>query len=148
MKVDDIIGDAMMAGRNDGNVSEQAQQAANEAAKRWNELGRQARKRADEAKKEAVKGLNSAAEALRRETRDLGAGQEVSENVDEIAQGLERAATYLRKHSYEDMGEDVRRVVRGSPLRTLSLIFIVGLVLGLLLRGSDHDDDRYNRNYR
>jgi hypothetical protein len=137
-----------MPGQKNGSVSEQAQQAADEAAKRWSELGREARKRADEAKKEAVKGLNSVAETLRRETREAGVSHEVSENVDQIAKGLEHAATYLRKHSYEDMGEDVKRVVRGNPLRTLTFIFIVGLVIGLLLRGNGHNYDRYGGNYR
>lgn len=138
----------MMPSRNDGGASEQAQKIADDAAKSWNELGRQARKRADEAKKEAVKGLNSVADALRREAHEMGAGHEASENVDQIAQGLEHAATYLRKHSYEDMGEDVKRVVRGSPFRTLTIIFIVGLVIGLLLRGNGHNHDRHNGNYR
>lgn len=137
-----------MASQSDGTVSEQAKQAADEATKRWNELGKQARKRADEAKKEAVKGLNGVAETLRRETRESGASPEVLDNVDQIAQGLESAATYLRKHSYEDMGEDVKRVVRRSPFRTLTIIFIVGLVIGLLLRGSGQTHDRSNGNYR
>lgn len=137
-----------MAVNGDGTVSEQAKQAADEAAKQWKELGRQARKRADDAKKEAVKGLNSVAETLRKEMREAGASPEVSENIDLLADGLERAATYLRKHSYEDMGEDVKRVVRRSPFRTLSIIFIVGLVIGLLLRGSGQSNHRSNGNYR
>jgi hypothetical protein len=137
-----------MASNGDGTVSEQAKQAADEAAKQWKELGRQARKRADDAKKEAVKGLNSVAETLRKETREAGASPEVSDNIDQLAQGLESAAAYLRKHSYEDMGEDVKRVVRRSPFRTLTIIFIVGLVIGLLLRGNGQTNHRSNGNYR
>jgi ElaB/YqjD/DUF883 family membrane-anchored ribosome-binding protein len=137
-----------MVSNGDGTVSEQAKQAADEATKRWNELGKQARKRADEAKKEAVKGLNSVADTLRKETREAGASPEVSENIDQLAQGLESAASYLRKHSYEDMGEDVKRVVRRSPFRTLTIIFIVGLVIGLLMRGSGQTHERHNGNFR
>jgi hypothetical protein len=132
-----------MVSNGDGTVSEQAKLASDEAAKQWKELRKQARKRADDAKKEAVKGLNTVADALRKEIRESGASPEASENIDQLAEGLERAATYLRKHSYEDMGEDVKRVVRRSPFRTLSIIFIVGLVIGLLMRGGDH-----NRDYR
>ena len=137
-----------MASNGDGTVSEQARQASDEAAKQWKELRKEARKRADDAKKEAVKGLNSVADTLRKETRESGASPEVSENIDQLAEGLERAATYLRKHSYEDMGEDVKRVVRRSPFRTLTIIFIVGLVIGLLMRGSGQTHDRHNGNYR
>lgn len=123
-----------MNGRN-GAGDDYTGQAAQEVQRSLQELGRLARKRADDAKIEAVKGLNSAAETLRREAREAGAAPEATEQVDRIAQGLERTATYLRRHSYEDMGEDVSHVVKRNPLRTLAIVFVVGLVVGLVMRG-------------
>lgn len=108
-----------------------------DAATGMSEIGRTARKRADEAKKEAVKGLNSAAAAIRREARELGASPEIRDSVDDVARGLEQTATYLRKHSYEEMGQDVNRVVRGNSFRTFLIVFVVGVVIGLLMRGGE-----------
>jgi F0F1-type ATP synthase membrane subunit b/b' len=125
-----------------GSVNEQADAVKQAAQQSLNEIGREARKHADDAKKEAVKGLNTAAEALRREAHEAGANREVLESVNQVARGLEQAAAYLRKHSYEDMGADVSRAVKGSPLRTLSIVFIIGLVVGLLLRGDSHHHDQ------
>jgi hypothetical protein len=110
-----------------------------DAAKGMGELGRTARKRADDAKKEAVKGLNSAAAAIRREARELGASPDIRDSVDEVARGLEHTAAYLRKRSYEEMGQDVNRVVRGNSFRTFLIIFVAGVVLGLLMRGGGDD---------
>lgn len=116
---------------------EHSEALAQETVKAMNELGRSARKRADDAKKEAVKGLNSAAESLRREARELGANPEIRGSVDEVARGLERTATYLRRHSYEQMGQDVSRAVKGTSFRTFLIVFIVGVVVGLLMRGDE-----------
>ena len=117
--------------------STQTEQLARDAAKGVSELGRTARKRADDAKKEAVKGLNTAAASLRREAHELGASTEIRDSVDEMARGLERAASYLRKHSYEQMGQDVTRVVRRSSFRTILLVFVTGIVVGLFIRSQN-----------
>lgn len=124
----------MMGRHNNG---EHGEELAQETVKAMNELGRSARKRADDAKKEAVKGLNSAAESLRREARELGANPEIRGSVDEVARGLERTAIYLRKHSYEQMGQDVSRAVKGTSFRTFLIVFVVGVVVGLMMRGDD-----------
>jgi hypothetical protein len=128
-----------MAGRKNNDASEQAEQIAEDAAKSMNELGRQARSRADDAKKEAVKGLNTAAATLRREAREAGASREIRDSVDGVARGLEKTATYLNKNSFEDMGEDVTRAVKRNPGRSLAIVFLVGLVIGLLLRGGNQN---------
>jgi ElaB/YqjD/DUF883 family membrane-anchored ribosome-binding protein len=134
----------MMMGRQHN--SAQTERIARDAAKGMSELGRTARKRADTAKKEAVKGLNSAAASLRREAHELGASDEIRSSVDEMARGLERAAAYLRKHSYEEMGQDVTRVVRRNSFRTILIVFAVGVVIGLLIRGrNETNEQNYER---
>ena len=122
-----------------GAVNKQTEAVSEDVQQSLNEIGRLARKQADDAKKEAVKGLNSAAATLRREAREAHANREVQESVNQIAHGLEKTATYLNKHSYEDMGEDVSRTVKGNPLRSIAIVFVIGLIVGLLLRGGNDD---------
>jgi len=120
-------------------IQDRAEKIASDAAESLHDLGRDARGTAEEVKKQAVKLLNNAADAIRREARQAGAKGEIRDSVDGVASGLEHAAHYLKKNSYEDMGEDVAKTVRKNPLRTLAIIFVVGVIIGMMLRG---DDDR------
>ncbi len=121
-----------MANHTNGSTPEEL---AQDISQSLNEFGRQARKRADEAKTEAVKGLNALAETLRREAREAGEDPNVVEKIDEVARGLEKASLYLKTNTYEDMREDVETQVRQNPMTTLGLVFVAGLIFGLILRG-------------
>lgn len=121
-----------MANHTNGSTPEEL---AQDISQSLNEFGRQARKRADEAKTEAVKGLNALAETLRRESREAGEDPNVVEKIDEVARGLEKASLYLKTNTYEDMREDVETQVRRNPMTTLGLVFVAGLIFGLILRG-------------
>jgi ElaB/YqjD/DUF883 family membrane-anchored ribosome-binding protein len=121
-----------MANHTNGSTPEEL---AQDISQSLNEFGRQARKRADEAKTEAVKGLNALAETLRREAREAGEDPNVVEKIDEVARGLEKASLYLKTNTYEDMREDVETQVRRNPMTTLGLVFVAGLIFGLILRG-------------
>lgn len=114
-----------------------AEDMAGEAAEGLQDLGRSARAGADEVKKQAVNLLNEAADSIRREARQRGASKDVRGGVDDVARGLERAAHYLRRRSYEDMGEDVTKSVRRNPWRMMAIIFVAGIVLGMILRGDN-----------
>lgn len=115
----------------DANVEE----AAQDVAKELRELGREFRNRADGVRKEAAKQLNTAAETIRKEVRQAGAGDEATQSADELAKGLEKAASYLNSKSVEQMGGDATKVVQRYPLRAVFVTFIVGLLIGLLLKG-------------
>jgi ElaB/YqjD/DUF883 family membrane-anchored ribosome-binding protein len=106
-----------------------------DVAKELREFGREARRKADEAKKDVVGKLYEAAEGIRREVREAKAAKETTESADKIAHGLEKAAHYLNRNSFDDMGEDVERVVKRNPLPTVGIVLLVGIILGLLLRG-------------
>jgi len=84
-----------------------------------------------------VKTLHTAAHTIRKEARDADASREVRNQADSVAKGFERAAHYLNKHSYDDITEDVAEGVKANPWRTLAIIFFIGLVIGLILRGDD-----------
>jgi ElaB/YqjD/DUF883 family membrane-anchored ribosome-binding protein len=116
-------------------ISDRAEQFAEDAGESLREFGRLAYHRADDVKKEATKLLYGAADTIRREAREAGANREMRRNADEVAKGLERAAHYLKKRSYEDMGKDMTKNVSRNPWQTVAIVFVVGLVIGLLLRG-------------
>jgi hypothetical protein len=138
-----------MAGKGNGNFSGAAEQVIKEANKNVAELGRELHHHAENTKSDMVKTLYEAAKTLRKQTREAGASRDVLESVDNLATGFEKAAAYLKRNSYSDMGEDAVRTVKTYPLQTMTVIFIVGVVIGLLLRGGRSDERRADtREYR
>jgi ElaB/YqjD/DUF883 family membrane-anchored ribosome-binding protein len=114
-----------------------AEEIAAEAADSVRDLGRNARSTADDVKKEAVRLLNNAADTIRHEARERGASRDVRGGADDVAKSLERAAHYLKRHSFEDMGEDVTRSVQRNPWRIMAILFVLGVIVGLVLRGDN-----------
>lgn len=112
--------------------------AVADALKNAAEWGREARKRAEDARKEAVKSLNAIAETLRKEAREKGAGRDVLGNIDDIAKGLERMANSLKRGSLEEAARPPKPAPRRG-LTTLAIIFVIGVIIGLVLAG---DRDR------
>lgn len=115
---------------------------ADAVSKNPNDFAREVRHTADEAKSNMVKTLYEAAKTMRKEARDAGAADEVLHGVDDVAKGFEKAATYLKNHSYEDMGEGAVKTVRTYPVQTMAILLIVGVIIGLLLRGDSGSHQR------
>ncbi len=123
-----------------GQVKEQqsdAQEIAQRTREELLELGRELRKRAEAVRVEAVKQLHQAADAIRKEARERETDEMMRENADKLAKGLERTAHYLNSHTVEQMGEDAAATVRKNPFRTLGMVFIVGVFIGMFLRRGD-----------
>lgn len=118
-------------------TDEKVQEAAQDVSKELRELGRELRGRANDVRKEAAKSLNNVATTIRKEVREAGAGDEAKQSADELAKGLEKAAAFLNNKSVEDMGGDATRVVQRYPLRAVFVTFIVGLLIGIMMRGDD-----------
>lgn len=137
-------------GKRHNDIQDRAEQIASEAIDSLRDVsrdvGRDARGRAEDVKKDAVKLLHNAADSIRHEARRSGANREVRESVDSVARGLEHAAHYLKRHSYEDMGKDMTRGVQANPWRTMAIIFVVGVLLGLMLRGDDNNNSSNGSN--
>jgi len=108
-----------------------------DAAQDLGELGRELRHKANDIRKETVKQLNTAAETIRKEAREASDSPEAHKAADEVAKGLEKAAHYLNNRSVEQMGMEATRVVKRNPMRTLFITFVVGLLLGMMMRGGD-----------
>ena len=97
---------------------------------------REAYQKAEEARKETAKQLNHVAETIRKEVREGKADAEAVKRADEIAGRLEKTANYLNYHSVDQMGEEATRIVTRNPWRAVVVALIVGLFIGLLMRGS------------
>lgn len=128
-------------------LTDKAEDLIQDAGKSLSELGREAQGRAKDVKKDMVKTLHTAAHTMRKEARDAGASKDVRRQVDSVAKSFDRAAHYLNKHSYEDIGEDVVSGVRSNPWRLLAVIFVIGLVIGLLMRDNGGQDDRNQMDF-
>ncbi|MFN8530416.1 MAG: hypothetical protein U0670_17580 [Anaerolineae bacterium] len=105
------------------------------------DLGREARASAEDIKRNVVKQLYDTAHSMRHEARQRGASGDTLKSIDGMAKGMERAATYLKRHSVEDMGDDIgkaaEKTVKRNPMQILLIVFAIGLVIGLIMRGND-----------
>lgn len=121
---------------------DEAEKVVDDAARSASEVGRELHHHAENAKSEMVKALYEAAKTLRRESREAGAGDEVQARIDDLAKGFEKAAGYLKRNSYGEIGEDAAQHVRRNPAQSLAVVFVIGVIIGLLLRGSSPRNDR------
>ena len=119
----------------DSNGADNAEELAKQAAKELQELRRELKKRAEDVRKETAKQLNKAAETIRKEAREATIQDEFKTGADDIAKGLEKAATFLNSRSVDQMGEDATRVVQKNPIRAVVVALIVGLLMGMMMRG-------------
>lgn len=101
-------------------------------AKTKADLGRQALKMADQARKESAKGLQKAAEKLRKEARDGDADEDAIKRADQLADGLEKTALYLKETSVPEMEQQFEEQVKAQPYKALLIALAVGLVIGFL----------------
>ncbi|MGQ9889342.1 MAG: hypothetical protein ACUVSX_12740 [Aggregatilineales bacterium] len=130
------------AARKADEARQQAEQAVEEirenVEKKVAELRREAQARAEDMKREAAKQLNTAAETIRREARESGqVDADALKRIDDIAMRLEKTANYLNSRSVQDIGSDATKVVVRNPWRAVIISFVVGFLLGLMLRGDD-----------
>ena len=125
-----------MVAKDNDTLNDKAEQVAEDATKTVAELGRELHHHAENVKSDMVKTLYEAAKTLRKQSREAGAGEDVQERLDDVATGFEKAAGYLKRSSYGDIGEDAVRTAKNNPMQTMALIFIIGVVIGLLLRSN------------
>ena len=122
---------------NTNGSAEKTEDAAQVVSDEVKELGRELRQRAEEAREEVVKQLHNAAEFIRKESKQRDVDPAVKENAQRLAKGLEKSAHYLNSRNIDQLGEDATRVVKRNPWRTMAIIFVVGLIMGVMMRRGD-----------
>ncbi len=131
-----------MFNRGNGSVSDKAEKLADDTGKSLEELGREVQHHAEHAKSDMVKTLYDAAKTLRKQTHEAGASRDVQHRADDVATGFEKAASYLKHNSYNEIGEDAVRTVKSYPVQTMAVVLVIGVIIGLLLRDSRPPLDR------
>ncbi len=132
-----------MSGQSNGipdgvnDLRDEAARRVDEVSAEISELGRELRQTADEARKGMIRALNEGALNLRQGAREAGAPKEVVGAVDDVAKGFERAANYLNAHTVDEIRKDAEDTIRQNSTTLLVIMLIVGVVIGLLLRGGD-----------
>jgi ElaB/YqjD/DUF883 family membrane-anchored ribosome-binding protein len=75
--------------------------------------------------------VRSVAESLREEQ---GPQQRVGRTVERVAKKLESSADYLSGTSTNELRDDAAGMIKRYPIRSLGVIFGIGLLLGTALR--------------
>jgi hypothetical protein len=82
----------------------------------------------DKQRETAAKGLDRAASSLHD---GVGSAAKMGHGV---ADGMESTATYLRNHSFGDMGNDVMELCRKHPVQALVSAAVLGFLVGKVIR--------------
>jgi ElaB/YqjD/DUF883 family membrane-anchored ribosome-binding protein len=83
---------------------------------------------ADRQRENAAKGLDRAASSLHD---GVGSAAKVGHG---LADGMESTASYLRNHSFGEMGNDVADMCRTHPVQALLSAAVLGFLVGRAIR--------------
>jgi ElaB/YqjD/DUF883 family membrane-anchored ribosome-binding protein len=119
-------------------VQQVANQVSAEAAKAISEARHAMRESATIAKEKASDSLLSAADAIRNEAIKHE-NEELQHQAQTLARGMEKTALYLDSRTLDQMSSDATEVVKQNIWQTLGVVFLLGLLLGLVFGGGRDD---------
>ena len=117
-------------------VQNAAKDVSAEAAKAIADARRTMRESATMAKEKASDSLLSAADAIRNESLKHE-NEEMQRQAQTLARGMEKTALYLDSRTLDQMSSDATEAVKQNVWQTLGIVFVLGLLLGLLFGGRD-----------
>jgi ElaB/YqjD/DUF883 family membrane-anchored ribosome-binding protein len=117
------------------NVQYTVAQVGTDASRSAAEARRAMRESAYTVKETASDQLLTAAESIRREALK-GGNEEVIRQAHTLARSMEKAALYLDGHTFEQIGQDATEVVKENPWQSIGVVFILGLLFGMLFGGN------------
>jgi ElaB/YqjD/DUF883 family membrane-anchored ribosome-binding protein len=98
------------------------------------EIGREAYRQADNARREAVKQLYEVAATIRSKASQ--AEGDTRDNANRVARNLEQTANYLNSRAVDQI-EETTETLRDNVWKTTAIVFLIGFVLGLILGRKD-----------
>lgn len=98
------------------------------------EIGREAYRQADTARREAVKQLYEVAATIRSKASE--AEGDARDNANRVARNLEQTANYLNSRAVDQI-EETTETLRDNVWKTTAIVFLIGFVLGLILGRKD-----------
>jgi len=111
-----------------GNSVEDTQSFTNRMKDRATQIGNTVSETMDRGRENAAKGLDRAASSIHD-----GAGS-AAKMAHGFADGMENTASYLRSHTWGDMGSDIGDLCRRHPVQALVSAAVVGFLLGRVIR--------------
>ena len=110
------------------------------------EAGSKARSAAEEGKSKAADTLSSVSRATREAAEKLK-GSEVdmlAPYVESAADSIDGFADRMREKSVDDLVDDVRELVRRSPVLVIGIAAVAGFLVSRFLRSSSRRDDDWD----
>ena len=120
--------DEGMASSEIGDVQERAANIGARIKDKASQFGSTVAQTADRQRENAAKGLDKAASTLHD-----GVGS-AAKAVHGVADGMESTASYLRNHSFGDMGSDIVGVCQRHPVQAMISAAAIGFLLGRVVR--------------
>lgn len=119
-------------GARDGGMTDRAKDMGSEVADRAKEAGSQIESGADSGMDHAASGLENAASQVRDR---MGGGEGMRAQAGtKVADGLEKASTYLREHESREVWDDVETYIRDHPTQALVGAVAAGFVIARVMR--------------
>jgi hypothetical protein len=112
-------------------LADKARDAASNLGDKAKDLASGAVERTDDALASVGQGMESLAGTLRQKAPHEGM---LGSTASAVAGQLEAGGRYLQEHGLEDMGEDLRRLIRQYPLGSVLAVFGAGFLLGRMWR--------------
>jgi ElaB/YqjD/DUF883 family membrane-anchored ribosome-binding protein len=109
-------------------LRERAGNLGSKIKEKASQFGSTVSQQADRQRENAAKGLDRAASSLHD---GVGSAAKMGHGV---ADGMESTATYLRNHSFGDMGNDVMELCRKHPVQALVSAAVLGFLMGRVIR--------------
>ena len=116
----------------------QEEDVSAEIQKTLENFGQELRDKADDVRVGVVQQLTNVAETMRREIeQNEQVDGTTKEYADKFIDGIEKTADYLDQQDVGILGDKAFKTVKNNPVKTLSIIFVIGLIIGILLNRND-----------
>lgn len=125
---DEGMGSSERVGERIDDLRERAANLGSKIKDKASQLGTTVGSTVDRQRENAARGLDRAAAGLHE---GVGSAAKVGHG---LADGMESSASYLRSHSFGDMGDDVVTLCRKHPVQALVSAAVLGFVMGRLIR--------------
>lgn len=122
------IDEGMRVGDRISDIQERAAGVASKIKDKASQFGSTLSQTADRQRENAAKGLDRAASSLHE---GVGSAAKAGHG---LADGMSSTASYLRNHSFGEMGTDVMDVCRRYPAQAMISAAVLGFIVGRAIR--------------
>jgi len=112
------------------NVADKARDTASNVADKARDTASQLSGRAEDALSTVGEKMTSLADQLREHAPREGT---LGNAASTVADSLRTSGRYLQEHDFQDMGQDMTRLVRNYPVQSLLFAFGIGALMGMTI---------------